>query len=118
MRHWFLFSVAWLALFLGIIGIVIPLLPTVPFVLLAAACFARSSPRFHHWLLEHKQLGPIVKQYQNGSGIPLPVKKRAIAVVWLSMCFSMAVIATLWSVMLLTSIGLAVSLYLWRLPSA
>ncbi|UTW46677.1 YbaN family protein [bacterium SCSIO 12696] len=108
-------SCGWLALLLGAIGVVLPLLPTTPFVLLAAACFARSSPRFHRWLLSHKTMGPIINRYQQGQGISKTVRNRAILVLWLGMGISIWVTGQWWSFVLLGIIGLCTSLYLWRL---
>ncbi|MCV6603675.1 MAG: YbaN family protein [Porticoccaceae bacterium] len=112
-----LIASGWLALLLGAIGVVLPLLPTTPFVLLAAACFARSSPRFHSWLLSHKTAGPIIARYQRGEGISSTVRNRALVVLWLGMATSMWVIGQWWSVALLGGIGLTTSIYLWRLAN-
>ena len=66
---------------LGLIGIFLPLLPTTPFMLLAAACFAQSSPRFHNALLESRLFGPIIKQWQAQRSIPKKSKTQAIFLV-------------------------------------
>ena len=63
------------ALGLGLIGVVLPLLPTVPFMLLAAFCFARSSERMHAWLIEHRVFGPMIEDW-NRSGAIRPSAKR------------------------------------------
>ena len=62
---------------LGIIGIVIPLLPTTPFLLLAAACYSRSSKKFYNWLLNNKWFGPYITNYLDGKGIPLFFASRS-----------------------------------------
>jgi hypothetical protein len=69
---------------LGIIGIVLPVLPTTPFLLLTAACYARSSKRFHSWLLNNKWFGQYISNYQKGEGIPLKVKILAIFFLWIT----------------------------------
>jgi len=102
---------------LAVVGIFVPLLPTVPLLLLAAACFARSSENFHNWLLEHPQLGPMIKGYLDGQGIPLRAKISAIALIWISISIStLFLIPLLWVKIFLISIGLCVTIYLLRLP--
>ena len=68
-----------LALGLGILGIFLPLLPTTPFVLLAAACYARGSERFHQWLLANPTFGPIVREWEDHRSLPYRTKITAIA---------------------------------------
>lgn len=66
-----------LALALGAIGIFLPLLPTVPFVLLAAYCFSRGSRRWERWMLEHPKLGPVIKDWRAHHAVPLRAKQLA-----------------------------------------
>jgi uncharacterized membrane protein YbaN (DUF454 family) len=65
------------ALALGLAGIVLPVLPTTPFVLLAAACFSRGSSRCERWLLEHPRFGPLVRDWRQYRAIPLRAKQLA-----------------------------------------
>lgn len=112
-----LIGAGWLSIALGVLGVVLPLLPTTPFILLAAACFAKSSPRFHNWLLSHRYLGPIVHQYQSGNGLPRRVRQRALIVLWATMALSMYIIGQWWAVALLGTIGAYATIYLCRLPA-
>ncbi|MEL6775474.1 MAG: YbaN family protein [Pseudomonadota bacterium] len=83
-------TAGWTAFTLGLIGAFLPLLPTVPFMLLAAFCFARGSERFHHWLVTHPRFGPPIQDWQRAGAIR-PQAKRA-AVVAISLSFLISVI--------------------------
>src|SRR6218665_3377907 len=83
-----LLTLGWLSVVLGVVGIFLPVLPTTPFLLLAAACFARSSERFYTWLVNHPKLGPWIRDYLDGNGIPLKGKVYAIGLMWLSISVS------------------------------
>ena len=67
---------------LGIIGIFIPVLPTTPFLLLAAACYMRSSERFYRWLLNNRLFGAYISNYVKGKGMPLKIKMATILLLW------------------------------------
>jgi len=105
-----------LSLATGVVGAFLPLLPTVPLVLLAGFCFARSSETLHNWLLGHRYFGSIIENFEAGKGIPRRVKVRAITVLWLSMGLSSWIVGRPMLILMLIAIGLATSTYLWRLP--
>ncbi|MFJ3484234.1 YbaN family protein [Pseudomonas sp. NPDC090202] len=92
-----LLGVGWLSVVLGVVGIFLPVLPTTPFLLLAAACFARSSPRFYRWLVEHPRLGPWIRDYLGGHGIPLKAKVYAIGLMWISISVSCWLVPLVWA---------------------
>ena len=69
---------------LGIIGIFIPVLPTTPFLLLAAACYMRSSERFYRWLLNNRLFGAYISNYIKGKGMPLKIKVATILLLWIT----------------------------------
>ena len=73
---------------LGLIGIVLPVLPTTPFLLLAAACFARSSEKYNNWLMTNKLFGNYLKCYLEDQGIPLKIKVSAISFLWITILIS------------------------------
>ena len=84
----FLVTSGTLSLALGVIGIFIPLLPTTPFLLLAAACYIRGSKKFYDWLIKNRWLGEYIKNYQDGKGVPFKVKIITITILWLTIITS------------------------------
>ena len=115
--RWALIIIGFVSTGLAILGIFLPLLPTVPLLLLAAACFARSSERFHNWLLQHPRLGPMIRGYLDGQGLPLKSKIYAISLVWLTISVSVLFLKNLfWGQVALLAIGCCVTIYLLRLP--
>ena len=73
---------------LGLLGIFLPLLPTTPFLLLAVACYARSSKRFYCWLLNNKWFGTYIRDYREGKGIKLKLKVFVISLLWFTILYS------------------------------
>ncbi|WP_439586407.1 YbaN family protein [Hydrogenophaga sp.] len=76
--RWLLWAAGSISLALGLIGVVVPGLPTTPFVLLAAACYAKASPRLHGWLLRHRFLGPMVRDWEAHRSLTRRTKTIAI----------------------------------------
>lgn len=74
-----LLSIGWLCVGLGILGLFVPMMPGVVFLIIAAACFSRSSPKFEEWLLQHDWLGPPVRQWRRHGAIPTRAKAVAVA---------------------------------------
>jgi uncharacterized membrane protein YbaN (DUF454 family) len=113
----FLLFVGWLSVVLGVIGIFLPVMPTTPFLLLAAACFMRTSPKFYHWLVGHPRLGKYLVYYLEGKGLPLKAKVYTIATMAISMsvtCYFVPVTAVR---VLLPLVGVLVALYIVRQPT-
>ena len=106
-----------LAVVLGVIGIVVPLLPTTPFLLLAAACFARGSQRMHGWLLNNRVFGKFLSDYEQGRGIPVRAKVVALLMMWSSLLVAMWRYESLTVRVVLLIVGAGVSIYLLRLPT-
>jgi uncharacterized membrane protein YbaN (DUF454 family) len=82
-----------LSLGVGIVGIVVPLVPTTPLVLLAAYCFARSSERLHRWLMNHRSLGRYIQDFESGRGIPRRAKVAAIVLSTAAFAFGFMLVA-------------------------
>lgn len=101
-----------LTLIAGVVGIILPLLPTTPFLLLSAACFLRSSKRAHRFLMTNRLLGPYLYQYRVTKKIPKKAKYRAIILLWLSILLSSYLSGKLFVFLFLFGIALAVTIHL------
>lgn len=97
---------------LGVVGAFLPLLPTTPFMLLAAYCFAKSSPRAHTWLLNNPWFGQQIRDYYAGKGIPVRTKLIAVAMVTISMVYVLATADALVVKLVMFAVWVAVSGYL------
>ena len=103
---------------LGLIGIFVPVLPTTPFLLLAAACYARSSARFYRWLMNHPWFGESIRNYRAGRGIPLREKLFVLLALWLTIGISgLFVLSNLWVEGALVAIAAGVTVHLAALPT-
>lgn len=117
-RRLLLLAAGWLAVGLAGLGAVLPLLPTTPFVLLAAAAFARSSPRFHAWLLRNRVFGPVLRDWREQRSIPRTAQLHGIGLIVLTVGSSATfAVEGLWSRVLLLLLGVALVVFLWRLPT-
>jgi hypothetical protein len=112
-----LLGCGWVALGLGALGLLVPVLPTAPFVLLAAACFMRSSERLHDWLVQHPTFGVHIRDYLAGRGLRLRTKVVALVTLWGSVTVSViAFVPIHYADVAIVLIAAAVSVYLIRLP--
>jgi uncharacterized protein len=105
-----------LLVLIGLVGIIVPGLPTTIFLILAAACFAKSSPSLHQRLLEHPWFGPIIENWNNDKSIPRRAKQLAIAMIAVSYGFTWYTLSNLWLKLSIGLILVMVVIYLIRLP--
>lgn len=116
MKRILLIMVGWLCVVLATLGVVLPLLPTTPFLLLAAWCFARSSPRFHHWLLHRSWFGSYLRHWQAHRALPKGAKPKAVALIVTTFAISIYFVPLLWVRILLVCMMFALLIMVWRLP--
>lgn len=116
MTRWLLIILGWLAVVLATLGVVLPLLPTTPFLLLAAWCFARSSPRFHHWLLYRSWFGSYLRHWQQHKALPPGAKWKAVLVIVLTFAASLWLVKLWWVRGVLLAILVILLTFMLRLP--
>ena len=101
---------------LGIIGIFVPILPTTPFLLLAAACYARSSKRFYTWLLDNKFFGSYIRNYLEKRGTTLKIKIFTLTLLWFTIgCSILFAIESIAITIALLCIAVGVTIHIVRL---
>lgn len=117
LKRWCLKIVGVFCLALGAVGIVLPVLPTTPFVIVAAVCFSASSPRLAAWLAENRYFGPYIDHYKNKTGVPLRQKVAGIIFLWGMLGISMVVVHKPLVTLILCGVGIAVTLHLVMLKT-
>ena len=93
LKRYLLLSLGWLSVLLGAIGALLPVIPTTPFLILALACFSKSSPRFHRMLLNNKWFGPALTEWEQNKTINRQIKFRAMALVVISFTISIIILS-------------------------
>ena len=111
---WWLLAYA--SLGLGFIGIFVPGLPTVPFVLLAAFAAARGSQRLHRWLLAHARFGPLIRDWEREGAVSRRAKRLAIGMMGVCALVMFLTAPRWWMAAIGTTIMACVALWLWRRP--
>lgn len=115
MKKKFLILLGSLSLFLGLLGIALPLLPTTPFLLLSATCYFHGSDKLYHWLMAHPTLGPYIHSFREEKAIPLRVKVVSVTMVWVTLLYCIFfVVNSLWIKLLLLFLAIAIS---WHILS-
>jgi uncharacterized membrane protein YbaN (DUF454 family) len=103
---------------IGLLGVVLPVLPATPFMLLAAACFARGSERFYKWLLANRTFGPLIREWREHRSIPYRTKMFAIVLMSATLAASIVFfVKTLYLQLALTALGVLLAGWLWMIPS-
>jgi len=111
-----LIILGWFFVLLGLIGVILPILPTTPFMILAAALFAKSSPRFHQMLLNNKYVGKVLRDWEERHVVCRTIKKRATMLIFITFSISIAILHEHIALQLML-VGIAATLlfFLWRL---
>ncbi|UCD39276.1 MAG: YbaN family protein [Fidelibacterota bacterium] len=110
---WLLIGLGSVSVGLGVIGIFLPLLPTTPFLLLAAACYIRSSDKFYRWLITNRWFGRYIRNYREKKGVPVTTKVVAISLLWITIGYSAVFAIDNWAIrILLGIIAIGVTIHL------
>jgi uncharacterized membrane protein YbaN (DUF454 family) len=113
-----LFYTGWIFVVLGFIGVILPLVPTTPFLLVATAIFYKTSPRFYNWILGNRYFGRYIRDFKEKRGIPLRVKIVALLFMWTSLLLStFYLVPLMWVKILMLFIGIAVTVHIMNIKT-
>lgn len=116
--RWLLITIGVISVVLGTLGIFLPLLPTTPFLLLAAACFTRASRKLYCWLITHPWFGAYIRNYREHRAITLQTKIVSLSLLWLTIGYSVVAVIDILAVrILLVGIAVGVTTHLVRLKN-
>jgi uncharacterized protein len=114
--RWLLVAIAIVSLALGVVGLFLPVVPTVPFVLLAAWAAARSSPRLSAWMEQHPHMGPHIRAWRQGGVVPRRAKWLATVMMAGSATGLLLLAGPRWPVLATIGLMSAVALWMWLRP--
>lgn len=106
-----------LCIVLAVLGVFLPLLPTTPFLLLASACYVRSSERLHGWLMGNRLLGGYIRNFKERRGIPVRAKVTTVVLLWLPLLYSVYRLDIFWLELGLVLMGLVWSVLIFRMKT-
>lgn len=112
LKRQLLIIIGTISIVIGVIGIFIPILPTTPFLLLAAACYLRSSQKFYSWLINNRLFGIYIRNYIEGRGLPIKIKVFTIVLLWVTIGISIWLVANWIVTIILLTIAAAVTLHI------
>ncbi len=114
--RWVYLTAGWVSLALGVLGVVLPLLPTTPFLILSAFAFGKGSDRLHHWLTNHRTFGPPIRQWATYRAISRRAKWLGTLSLGIILSISLSLGVTPWIVGLQVTVCIGVALFLWTRP--
>lgn len=118
LKKYALITLGSLTMGLGVVGVIIPVLPTTPFLLVTAFCFLRSSERLYHWLFNHRLFGRYLQDYLERRTVSRKIKVGALGMLWPSLLICMSLVPLPSVRILVALIGMGVSIYIIRLKES
>jgi uncharacterized membrane protein YbaN (DUF454 family) len=112
-----IFSLGVLLIGVGAVGVILPVLPTTPFILAAAICFGKSSKRAEKWISNNRYFGGYIENYKNKKGVPIDIKRNSILFLWFMLIISAIIFNDILIVIILTIVGICVSVHILLLKT-